>query len=104
LPSKHPFAGLAALARHAKEEAPKGECFRASIEVGAHPLLQGGVGCASIKPTICERVPEDGSGGDRRRLWLWGFDARPVRGQSGTITAIVNALARAGVDLGGMGV
>ena len=31
---------------------------------------------------------------------LEGFDAHPVRGQSGTITAVVNALAKAGVDLG----
>jgi hypothetical protein len=29
-----------------------------------------------------------------------GFDAGSVRGQSGTITAVVNALAKAGVDLG----
>jgi hypothetical protein len=26
---------------------------------GAHPLLQGGVGCASIKSTIGEWVPDD---------------------------------------------
>ena len=31
---------------------------------------------------------------------LEAFDAQPVRGQSGTITAVVNALAKAGVDLG----
>jgi len=49
---------------------PEGERSRASIEIGAHPFLQGGVGCASFKPTICERVPEGGSGGDRRRIWL----------------------------------
>src|SRR5215470_12555529 len=56
---------------------PEGECSRASIEIGAHPLLQGGVGCASIKPTIGERVPEGGSGRDAKCT-----------------------LARAGVDLG----
>jgi predicted transcriptional regulator len=31
---------------------------------------------------------------------LEAFDASPVRGQSGTITAVVNALAKAGVELG----
>jgi hypothetical protein len=31
---------------------------------------------------------------------LEGFGTQPVRGQSGTITAVVNALAKAGVDLG----
>jgi hypothetical protein len=31
---------------------------------------------------------------------LEGFDAHTVRGQSGTIAAVVNALAKAGVDLG----
>ena len=31
---------------------------------------------------------------------LEGFGAESVRGQSGTITAVVNALAKAGVDLG----
>src|SRR5215471_13292462 len=47
---------------------PEGECSRASIEIGAHPLLQGGVGCASIKPTICERVP---------RRWILTFAIDP---------------------------
>jgi hypothetical protein len=32
-----------------------------------------------------------------------GFGAESVRGQSGTITSVVNALARAGVDLGDSG-
>jgi predicted transcriptional regulator len=31
---------------------------------------------------------------------LEAFEANQVRGQSGTITAVVNALAKAGVDLG----
>ena len=31
---------------------------------------------------------------------LEAFDAHSVRGQSGTIMAVVNALAKAGVDLG----
>jgi transcriptional regulator with XRE-family HTH domain len=31
---------------------------------------------------------------------LEAFDAESVRGQSGTITAVVNALAKAGVDIG----
>jgi predicted transcriptional regulator len=31
---------------------------------------------------------------------LEAFEAQQVRGQSGTITAVVNALAKAGVDLG----
>jgi predicted transcriptional regulator len=31
---------------------------------------------------------------------LEAFEAHQVRGQSGTITAVVNALAKAGVDLG----
>jgi predicted transcriptional regulator len=34
---------------------------------------------------------------------LEGFDAHPVGGQSGTITAVVNALAKAGIDLGDNG-
>jgi hypothetical protein len=31
---------------------------------------------------------------------LEAFDAQQVRGQSGTITAVVNALAKAGMELG----
>jgi hypothetical protein len=31
---------------------------------------------------------------------LEAFDAQQVRGQSGTITAVVNALAKAGIELG----
>jgi predicted transcriptional regulator len=31
---------------------------------------------------------------------LEAFDAAPVRGHSATITALVNALAKAGVDIG----
>jgi predicted transcriptional regulator len=31
---------------------------------------------------------------------LEAFEAQQVRGQSGTITAVVNALAKAGVELG----
>ena len=31
---------------------------------------------------------------------LEAFDAHQVRGQSGTITAVVNALAKAGTELG----
>ena len=31
---------------------------RGFYRTGAHPLMQGGVGCASIKPTICEWVPK----------------------------------------------
>ena len=31
---------------------------------------------------------------------LEAFDAQPMRGQSGTIAAVVNALAKAGVELG----
>ena len=31
---------------------------------------------------------------------LEAFDAQQVRGQSGTITAVVNALSKAGIELG----
>ena len=31
---------------------------------------------------------------------LEAFDAQQVRGQSGTITAVVNALAKAGIEIG----
>ena len=31
---------------------------------------------------------------------LEAFDAQTVRGQTGTITAVVNALAKAGIELG----
>jgi hypothetical protein len=31
---------------------------------------------------------------------LEAFDAQPVRGQNGTISAVVNALAKAGIELG----
>ena len=34
---------------------------------------------------------------------LEAFDAQQVRGQSGTITAVVNALAKAGIELGESG-
>jgi diacylglycerol kinase family enzyme len=34
------------------------------------------------------------------KVRLEGFDAHVVRGQSGTISAVVNALAKAGVELG----
>jgi predicted transcriptional regulator len=34
---------------------------------------------------------------------LEAFDAQPVRGQSGTIAAVVNALSKAGIDLGDNG-
>ena len=45
-----------------------------------------------MMPTVCAYV--------RRMDTAEAFDAQQVRGQSGTITAVVNALAKAGIELG----
>src|SRR5262245_29596699 len=51
-------------------QAPKRSAGASVNELKRIRFMQGGVGCALIKPTICERVPEDEriSKGDRRRL------------------------------------
>ena len=57
-------AGRLSLATLTHQKAPKKKKPRAASDTrgfyrtGAHPLMQGGVGCASIKPTICEWVPK----------------------------------------------
>ena len=56
-------AGPLSLDTLTHQKAPKKKKPRAASDTrgfyrtGAHPLMQGGVGCASIKPTICEWVP-----------------------------------------------